>query len=77
LASAGPANLRKPASSPGYIEKPIFMIGAPNFAPAPAMRRSQALAISSPPPTQGPRIAATVGTGQDSIAASASPTASW
>jgi hypothetical protein len=53
--------LRKPASSPGYIEKPIFMIGAPNLAPAPAMRKSQAQAISSPPPTQGPRIAATVG----------------
>jgi hypothetical protein len=29
------------------------MIGAPNFAPSPAMRRSQAQAISSPPPTQG------------------------
>ena len=46
-------------------------------AVSPAIRRSQAQAISRPPPTQGPRIAATVGCGQDSIAASASPTASW
>jgi hypothetical protein len=58
------------------MEKPSFMIGAPKRADSPAMRRSQAHAISSPPPTQGPRMAATVGCGQASIAASASPTAS-
>ena len=72
--TAGPARRSRPAISPGYIEKPTRLIGAPNFADSPAMRRSHWPAISSPPPMHGPRIRAMVGCGQLPIAASARPT---
>ena len=41
-------------------------MGTPNRADRVATRRSQAAAIARPPPTQKPRIAATVGTATSS-----------
>ncbi len=51
---------------PGMI--PRFVSGWPSFALSPAIRMSQAMASSQPPPRQKPLIIAITGLGKRSIA---------
>ena len=72
-ATAGPTRRSKGTSSGSASGNPKRPIGTPKRAVSAASLMSHNEAISSPPPTHTPSIAAINGTGQRSIAASALP----
>ena len=60
-AVARPASATRACRPLNGRQWPIRLIGMPNLAPAPQIRRSQSNASYSPPPMQGPAIEATTG----------------
>ena len=72
-ATAGPTRRNSGTSSGSAKGNPRRPMGTPKRAVSAASRISHSEAISSPPPTQTPSIAAISGTGHRSIAVSALP----